>query len=77
MSVRELSDAQRAAMMTSWESRGTPCVDALEILEFGTYDRDAKDWVSRRGEYVPVGTLGHFDSWKSARRFMIERGEAT
>jgi hypothetical protein len=31
MTARE----QREAMLAAWESRGTPCVDALEILEFG------------------------------------------
>ncbi len=35
MSAPVLSPAERAEMLSRWESRGTPCVDALEILEFG------------------------------------------
>jgi hypothetical protein len=40
------------------------------------YDETAKDWVSWRGEYVPIETLGRFDSRESARQFMVERSEA-
>jgi hypothetical protein len=37
------------------------------------YDETAKDFVSWRGEYVLIETLGHFDSRDSALEFMVER----
>jgi hypothetical protein len=69
---------ERIVLLPTRSKKGAHRLERQVFAERGQthfYDEDTKDWVSWRGEYVPIETLGHFDSRDSAREFMAKRGD--